>query len=100
LQHGLVLLEVAVAVLEFPVLLGVVAGAQFAGPAGGRQPDEVEAALAEGAGVLADDLVPLLGAVLWELGLTVAVAPHVQAVEPDAVVVEPRLGEGRPRPGE
>jgi len=57
-QQGPLLQGIAVAVAELEILLGILVGAALAGPGGGRQPDQIEPGLGDGAGHLAHDLVP------------------------------------------
>ncbi len=57
-QHGPMLLKVAVAIVQVEIFLWIVAGTVLAGVRRGRQPDQIEPAIADLSSLFFDHSVP------------------------------------------
>jgi hypothetical protein len=93
-QHGALLIQAAVAVREGKVLLRIVAGTVCPGITRRWEPDQVKMAVSDGAGVLPHNAIPRPLTKRCELGvfgMSMPVRFPVEALEHDAVVIEPCL---------
>src|SRR5918996_2473981 len=101
LEHRPVLVEGAITVVQPEVFLGVVARAELPSERRRRQPDQIEASLPDGGGVLAHDLIPPLVSEARELlRMSVAIRLPVEPLEHHPIVVEARLRRREPDGGQ
>src|ERR671918_78973 len=91
-QHRAVLSEIAIAVCQVEVFLGVVSCAECARERGRRQPDQVEPSLTYPRRLFSDDLVPGLRTEARKLlRMSVSVRLPIKSLQHDPIVIEPGL---------